>query len=576
MLARVAANYDRTRDEAEPVAQDQPWKGAFSKRLPQIGQSARGFDAAKLSALNPGASDGAQVSEQYYVFRQPSDSTRFYRVDFIATPYYLFSSAPITRTSTDGTIAYKSSAEAMASESTSLGVDVGVGDTKLFSLGMTNSSSRQSSGSSESVLALHRSRDLKYVLTLDRRWIELNPNFVERALAEADRVIAGDNNPPPFHNLFENFGTHYANAITYGAQTGSVEVLDETTLGNMTQSGSSIKASLKVPIPETPVAVGLEGGQEKETKAGGEAGVRKESRASIEVGSDADPVPIFLDLRPLWELLQPPYLGDERMRRTIDAARAGWQQYRDRNTRALPQWEAPLLFQARLKSIAAIGAETCFVRGRAFLAAIASGSDWSLVAPADPARRAHATPVWANAASQPVGLVMPYVPAATPVATLPIPRSGAVPAIGFTGSFTAMHQQAIAAEVESHHPWIGGGGFGGIPARAPASPAEIAAEEQKLAAGMPALDATGTDWIGFDALGKPLAQSATQWTNFFADEFDCVVFREKLKLAGLPPGPTFSTQSIVVGNKFAISFDVRVVDPLGLLDDSAAAQYKFV
>lgn len=568
MFVRVPADYDQTRGAQDRIDQDQPFKGAFSRRLPQIGMSSRGFDPSRLGALNPGASDGAQASEQYYVFQQPADNSKFYRIDLIATPYYLFSSKPDFRTENDGTIAYKNTAEALASESNSLGFNVGMGDTKLFQLGLENSSQSQTGAGAESVLAMQRSRTVKYVLTLDRRWIELTDNFVARVLAEADRVLAGEKDPPPFHQVFLDFGTHYANAITYGSQSGAVQMLDVTTLERMSRDGKSIKAGITIPVEG--VNLGVDAGHEDTTGTNDESSVRKEARASIEVGSDEDPVPILLDLRPIAELMQPPYIMDERMLRAQLAVMVGWADYVSKRPTTRANWETPLLLQARLRLIST-PTSSLYLRARAFLAGVAAGSDWKLAAPAA-AHQADSAPIWASPTEAHLSLAAPLATIG-PVVTLSIPRSGAIPAIGFTGVYTAFDRAKIVAEIESKKPGLASP-WGGFAVPPPATDAEITAYEHELLS-HGALAPAGTGWYGFDALGKPLAQTAPMPAGgFFTDQYGSVAFRKRLLLDGLKPGATFSQQQVVVEQDLVATFDVRLVDPLALVDESAAAAYK--
>lgn len=574
-LVRVPTDYDLTRNQSAPVKQDMGFKAAFSLRLKQIGTFSHGWDVTELGLMNPGASGGAQFDEQYYLFKQPDDNSPYYRLDQIATPYYCFSATPDFSIDNNGTTLYRTSSEASAAESNSLGFDIGIAGQKLLSLGTNNSMEQSLSKATECMLGVHRSRTVKYVLSLDRRWATLTKNFTDAVLREADAAIAGQSDPEPYHKLFVDFGTHYANAITYGSQSGEITIVDEQIIKSSLKTGKGIKGSIELPVDDA--TIGVNAGHDDTKGSGNEAQVKTENRSSIRVGSDADPLPILLDLRPVLDLLQPPYINDERVRRTAAQARAAWQRYTKGGTSA-PTWESPVFVQARMILMRNLTNENLYVVGRAFAVGTKSGSDWDIVIPRTAAERQSGTLLWGSTAGAKFELPPLFAAGiAGAVVTLALPRSGVDFAIGWTGVTTVTHDAAIAAIISDAKTAALGSQIharGFIPKREHATPADIQARIDQLLAGAPALAANGVDWIGFDANGAALAQNAAiQTKTVNGTECNRAVFREKLKFATLANSATF-TNATLKTDMVEITFQVRKFDPMDLLDDTAAAQFK--
>lgn len=591
VLERVPAHYDLTVGAKEPMQQQQSFKDAFSKRLNQIGMSSTGWNLTQMDApLNLANCKGAKRATEFYLLQQPLDTSHFYRVEIgIGVPYYCYTAAPNQTDGGSTSRMYRSADDYANQESTSYGANLGLGDKKLINLSFENSTGYKQNESAEHTIAVHHTTTLRYVVMLDKRWLELNQKFVAEVLQAADAVLAGKTDPSPFERVFWAWGTHYPNAITYGERTYSLSVMDEAALGDMAESGTNISAGLMVPLPQG-LNVGGDIAKKTHTERGHQSTFREQTDLSVQVGSHEDPSPVLLDLRPLTDLLQPPYVLDERVRKVLPHVRAALERYLQ-DALAGPVSDGLTLYQARLLSIRNLSlTNPCFVLGRAFLAGVAAVGDWHIVLPADPAVRNSAqVRIWAsaadpdaeNVASDSEGGLLRIEPGATyqPApgiwgrsATIGIPRNRTdiVPAIGWTGRVVlSYHNQArLETQIEKESSFSA---F--APGAAPAvfmvdaPPSVIQARERQYAA-PPAFTFFGQDWIDVDAFGRAATDAAPGPTQFFTDAFEGYVLREKLKLASLPEGAAFHTSSFTAAG-LEVRFGVRKIDPMELFENAA-------
>ena len=596
VLERVPDFYDLTVGAKEPVKQAQAFKDAFSKRLPQLGMSSRGWDLTRMDApLNLARCSGAQRDDEFCVFQQPRDN--FYRIEVdVAVPYYCYS-APVNQT--DGgssTRMYRSASEFANNESTSYGANLGIGDKKLANFSFSQSKGYQQNANAEHTIAIHQSKTLRDVIMLDKRWLQLTDKFVTEVLEAADGVLGGQLDPSPFDRIFWAFGTHYPNAITYGERSYSLSVMDESALADVAESGTDIEAALTVPLPEG-ASVGADAGRKTETRQGRQSTFREQTEWDLKVGSHDDPNPILLDLRPILDLLQPPYLVDERLQRVLPHVAMAWRRYLEKA--AGESSDGLILVQARLVSIRNLSkTQPCFVLGRAFLAGVTTADDWQIALPVTAEERgAAAIRIWASASdpdvtgtsSDPQGGLVRIEPDAIHQpdlaqwgrsAHIGIPRNrpDVVAAIGFTGQIFVMHDAQIRRELETEREvssddnfaaWAPGAAPATFKVKVEASPAAVADYEKNLAA-RPGFEFFGVDWIRWNSLNQPVPQADLGHYKFFTtDEYEGTVLREKVKLTDLSPGASFQTRTIRAGG-VEVQFQVRKIDPMDLFRNAAA------
>ncbi|MEP0189740.1 MAG: MAC/perforin domain-containing protein [Erythrobacter sp.] len=163
----------------------------------------------------------------------------------------------------------------------------------------------------------------RYVLVMDKPNLVLANNF-RRAM---ESFI---NNPSNPQSIINTYGSHYANAITYGGLGKAEKTMSSQEIGKFVSEKVSVQASGSVKV------VSLEGGfslansssdtkssmfSQNEFVAVGGSGSMSASGWTV---SDRDTVPVRYDLRPLSDLLSPLYFpseGDLRRTSAVFAAR---------------------------------------------------------------------------------------------------------------------------------------------------------------------------------------------------------------------------------------------------------------
>ena len=160
----------------------------------------------------------------------------------------------------------------------------------------------------------------RVALVLDKPNIRLTEPFRQAVIAAAK-----DGNPADARRLIEQFGTHYAGAMVLGGRVIEMVEVDSETWGLVASHGLEVGAAmeLRVGIKEVGNASGsLAGSMDTATEervkstvekskgswstSGGTGGI---ATSNWQVADDSI-VPIFLDLRPISELLAPPFFLD--------------------------------------------------------------------------------------------------------------------------------------------------------------------------------------------------------------------------------------------------------------------------
>lgn len=585
-LIRVAPTYDMLVDpqHRNVVSQSQTYKDAFSQRVPSIGASSLGWDVTRLNnSLNPLVSDGAKRTAQYWMLQSPADDSRSYRLENdIATPYYCFTELLHDAFGSKMSTMYSSAREFSEKQSISFGASASMGKEKLFDSSITLSKSNTAASSEEHTIVVARHTKRHNAVVLDRRWMMLTDAFVKAVLRLAANPTQAECN-----SHFLTYGTHYANAITYGSRAYSLGIIDAKTMSTVVEDGVDMKASVGIPIEG--VTIGATGGRQTSTSTKADAALNSSIDFDQQVGSEKSPMPLLLDLRPAIELMQPPYICSEILENSLPTIAAHLDTYLEqRRSATKPGYR---LVQARLVSIENPTAQTVTLMARAFLAAVDAQADWDIVLPPSADRDEADFRMWASSADTHTpeykagddsGLIRiapssTYTPAKHwTFAYLPIPRSRTdlVPAIGWTGQAT-MFDDAHYHRLLDQNPQLAAAagtvavvglgvlgllGLGAAKALNAAGVTHIATDDEILAAEN---KQAGID--GFPFLGMDWAQDYPALYGDFGAEF---TFQEKRKLH-IAPSPTFTSVVINAGQVNA-KFDVRIIDPAAFFEKSSA------
>ncbi|MEE4299954.1 MAG: MAC/perforin domain-containing protein, partial [Pseudomonadales bacterium] len=282
-----------------------PANDAFllSYNLEGLAASRRGYDVLTQDPfylrINPKLEVFAEVSPQNYYITEK----RTVPVGFTLVPSGI--QGMVYRKSL-----VSSASDIQETTSTTFGFDLG-GETATgtgFSVAFssTESASRGLSESQSVAEAVAYSRHKQYALVVDHPYITLSKLFID-AVGDARRLHR-------YQRLIDNFGTHYAYAVTYGAAARLTQRIDEQTYATRIGEQSSFATAAGATY------YGFGGSahySQMEGRTTGESGTIGSEGATFDaVGGNGSwneqgysagstPYPILLDLRPIWELLNP-------------------------------------------------------------------------------------------------------------------------------------------------------------------------------------------------------------------------------------------------------------------------------
>jgi hypothetical protein len=181
--------------------------------------------------------------------------------------------------------------------STTLGFNAGV--EKMMSLGLSGGYGKQKTKQTQrrARFTISRAVTVKYAFRNDVPNLLLQRQFLGEIESQLNRL------EPSWVNLTNNFGTHYVHSMTHGSMQYAVTTW-------------SLVGELAAREKHYDLKIVASGGLDN-AKAGGEKEFRTELKNKLEVetqtedvdrmgiGSPAEPVAIFFDLRPIAELLNP-------------------------------------------------------------------------------------------------------------------------------------------------------------------------------------------------------------------------------------------------------------------------------
>jgi hypothetical protein len=156
----------------------------------------------------------------------------------------------------------------------------------------------------QSRYTISRNRTVEYIFWIKVPVLKLQSRFVTAIRSRLVELLAGFE--PNWENFIATFGTHYVHAITLGS-LDCVWVC-HSLAGEVAahEHGSDLKASASAAADKGKGAGGgLDVGFSDQWKQSTGFTIEREDKQSFELGSKKDPVTIFLDLRPISELLNP-------------------------------------------------------------------------------------------------------------------------------------------------------------------------------------------------------------------------------------------------------------------------------
>lgn len=165
-------------------------------------------------------------------------------------------------------------------------------------------------------LTVSTARALTHVHVLDKARIRLDPIFVSR-VEELLNAISQDETPG-ITRFLDAFGTHFANAITFGGQYFMERRFTKT--GMMKKLEAGVSVGVDASIGFGPFTAGINANEKDDVSNSVKRNTEDEKVIVRTVGGELSvpngfhlagkPVPIMMDLRPLTDLLNPIFFPD--------------------------------------------------------------------------------------------------------------------------------------------------------------------------------------------------------------------------------------------------------------------------
>jgi hypothetical protein len=161
-----------------------------------------------------------------------------------------------------------------------------------------------------------------YALVMDKAHIKLNPEFIK----DCKLLLDKQRDQSAWDSMIAKWGTHYPYAVTYGGLISYEHEMNEENFRNMTSYGIDVETASSMSVPGMVEASRNVGFGTEQTEVF-EKNTRSESSKVRVIGENKslstnpdnlfasfeEPVPIFMDLRPMYELLSPTYFDDPRV-----------------------------------------------------------------------------------------------------------------------------------------------------------------------------------------------------------------------------------------------------------------------
>ena len=324
----------RVEAKVEKVAQT--WSDAFANQAASLRYNLLGWDVRHMD-LPPNIED---TGVKQGIFAEPDGmSTNFHmerveKGDYVAIPmglrYAPRSTSSMETTTTFGTNSAEHDASIAWGHEIS-GKDEFVLGPLEANIEVKQNVQHQARAStmrnSESSQASTKVTSAKYALVLDRANMPLADLF-RTMVAE---IVDGEE---PY-GLFEVFGTHYANAVTYGGRASRTLTMTKSGRRHVIEHGYNVANEVSVGFGaeigdrKEHTAVGAKGQFGVKWNRSGDSSDTTETSSGLEreaikgfgsvsaVGGihdgDANEMPVFVDHRPITELLAPPYFDDPKI-----------------------------------------------------------------------------------------------------------------------------------------------------------------------------------------------------------------------------------------------------------------------
>jgi hypothetical protein len=566
-IKRLPADYRIAADIKTDMSEK--WSSAFTKSLCNILANMQGWDISKLdnpiSIGNSTAAIGTDDKDATLA-PPPADSLNYRSENGSFLPYYCTTTNVDMDFRSKETTAYSSVTEVSQKVANSTELGLSVGEQK-GAMNCSFSSVRNNSidGSEDHAITISTSVTLSQAVALEKQWLKLNPEFL-RALRNAEPKVAADLYP-----VFNKWGTHYPNAVIYGVGHYSIAFIDESGAGKLADAQNSSSHSLDIPITDS--FLKLSTSTEKDDKSQTKLKAATEVETAIGIGTHEKLTVLRLDLRPISELIQPPYVSQDDLEWLFTAqpfVQAAMESYLASRPKLVP--DGNLLYQAKLLKLENLSDKPCYFNARAFMVGVRPGEDDEsyIYVPAEPADQENSQPIWCDSVRlEPRGDPdATHYPAQT-FRNLTISRgdTSIVPQIRVTGVCNVLLPDGID-DVLTTYPeadsvwWMAGdGSAGGNPAPPPVHPSKSELKSKEESLGKVTIANVGIEWEPWQPGGPDVwfgeNNASGKWTRTVVAH----QVKQKLPLSNLQERGEIQESSFEVGD-VRVTFQARKVDLL--------------
>ncbi len=301
------------------TADRQTWGGTFTlpERTTFDDYLFRGHDIFRTNPQNMQKTDGLKQ----FVFKYPDDDSKDFHTHSTDSGIKVAANGSFFVPKVEAgeyKVTYAASTETEYQESwtQSAGGKVGVGKESSFS---ANAEFRQSvtngvSNAAGSTVSI--ARQFSYVHVLDKALVTLDPTFVSRVRELLDEMAQGET--PRVAGFLEAFGTHYANAVTFGGMYFQERHFKKAGMLKKLEAGISVEVEASSGFGPFSASVNakesndrsdsVKRDNEDETDLVRAIGGELSTGGGFHLGGKS--VPILMDLRPLPDILNPVYFPD--------------------------------------------------------------------------------------------------------------------------------------------------------------------------------------------------------------------------------------------------------------------------
>jgi hypothetical protein len=313
----------KTQDRRPHAAQGESWGDTFKgQTLAQVEFPFLGYDPRLLQLYDrQGAStsgtnaklDGGTTLSGTPIFAYPAlESGDYVRSTLKHSPFLPLGAFPFTEVDHSGvshTEILSSLSERSNSWSLNLGLSGGIPGLGSASVSGAYSGKNEEQKKDECRYTVSRNFSVSHLLFIDVPNMLLHEDFVGAIKSQLQKYIEKKDVVGGPHNLdwksvIDRFGTHYAHAITFGSMDFMETRYSLHAETKAWERGTTLKQNAEVTM-EGFVKAGRKVGAS--FNWGGKVGseISKEDVVYYGVGNDNEPMPIFFDLRPISELLNP-------------------------------------------------------------------------------------------------------------------------------------------------------------------------------------------------------------------------------------------------------------------------------